>query len=139
MLPAGRVEAILYCVEQGHIPDLTELAELDGNGDGTSSSEAKFPPDTYYCRRCHASFTVSESAYIREPVTNMCELPDDIKAILKFGGISLIGELIQKPEKDLANIPGLVPEMIDKIKWALRRIGLALDTELENWPPRQLK
>jgi hypothetical protein len=58
---------------------------------------------------------------------------------LKSQKIYLIGDLVSKKEKDLLRIPNLGKTSILDIVRKLRRIGLALDTDLSDCPPFDLQ
>ena len=58
---------------------------------------------------------------------------------LEEASIYLIGDLIQWPENELLKTPNLGRKCLDEIKEALALRGLALGTQLENWPPASLK
>jgi len=58
------------------------------------------------------------------------------------GEIYLIGDLIQKTEKELLSIIRVPPwpakELVRQIKWKLADLDLELGTVIENWPPADL-
>jgi len=57
---------------------------------------------------------------------------------LKAEQIYYIGDLIQKSEQDLLRTPNLGRKSLNEIKEVLTEKGLALGTEIENWPPVDL-
>lgn len=55
---------------------------------------------------------------------------------LKVDNVHYIGELVQRTEIQLLRVPNLGRRSLNEIKEALALRGLALGTELENWPPQ---
>lgn len=57
---------------------------------------------------------------------------------LKAERIFYVGDLVTRTEVDLLKTPNLGRKSLDEIKSVLTQRGLALGTQLENWPPAQL-
>ena len=53
---------------------------------------------------------------------------------LKAAGIYLVGDLVQRSERDLLVIQGLTSKSAHEIKEALAGLGLTLGMKLDNWP-----
>ena len=53
---------------------------------------------------------------------------------LKDAGIYLVGDLVQRSERDLLMAPQLGRKAINEIKEALAGLGLTLGMKLDNWP-----
>ena len=53
---------------------------------------------------------------------------------LKGAGIYLVGDLVQRSERDLLVIQGLTSKSAHEIKEALAGLGLTLGMKLDNWP-----
>ena len=53
---------------------------------------------------------------------------------LKDAGIYLVGDLVQRSERDLLLIPRMGRKAINEIKEALAGLGLTLGMNLANWP-----
>lgn len=58
---------------------------------------------------------------------------------LKAESIYYIGDLVQRRESELLRTPNLGKKSLNEIKDILASRGLALGTEVENWPPAELK
>ena len=53
---------------------------------------------------------------------------------LKDAGIYLVGDLVQRSERDLLMVPHLGRKAINEIKEALAGLGLTIGMKLDNWP-----
>ncbi len=54
---------------------------------------------------------------------------------LRSAGIRLVGDLVQRTERELLSLPTLGPRPLNEIKVALAELGLSLGMRLEGWPP----
>lgn len=72
-------------------------------------------------------------------LTNDLDLTTRSKNILQIENLKYVGDLIQYSENSLSKLTNMGSKCIYEIKREVNKLGLELDTQLENWPPAELE
>ena len=68
-----------------------------------------------------------------------CEMSVRSMNGMRRGNIVYIGDLVQKTESDLMQIPFLGRKSLREIKWLLDEMGLSLGLKIPGWNPEELE
>lgn len=147
------IHQVAYSVDRARVEQRTDLDKLvlDIQTDGTIDAEDAIRQSAAILQEQLSVFAAIKEAPVvaqEEPAAQVDPIllrpVDDLELTvrslncLKAERIYYIGDLIQRAEVELLKTPNLGKKSLTEIKNALATHGLALGSQLDNWPPAGL-